>query len=107
MAVSCLLSPASWNATEGVPYSATVVPARAAHQPQIRLVHQRRRLQRLSRLLLGEAGGGELAELVIDQRQQLLGGQRIAGLGRLQDLRDFAHGQVSIARAAWITILAG
>ena len=35
---------------------------------------QRRRLQRLPGLLLGELGRRQLSQLVIDKRQQLLGG---------------------------------
>jgi hypothetical protein len=30
------------------------------HQPQVRLMHQRRRVQRVARRLGGHAGGGEL-----------------------------------------------
>ena len=44
-----------------------------AHQPQIRLMHQGRRLQRLPRLLLGQLRRRQLPQLVIDQRQKLLG----------------------------------
>ena len=39
------------------------------HQPQVSLMHQRRRLQRLPRLLLGQLRGRQLPQFVIDQRQ--------------------------------------
>ena len=42
-------------------------------QPQVRLVDQGRRLQRLPGLFMGQALGGELAQLVVHQRQQLFG----------------------------------
>ena len=45
----------------------------ASDQPQVRLVDQGRGLERLPRLLLGQLLRGQLAQLVVDQRQQLLG----------------------------------
>jgi hypothetical protein len=43
---------------------------------------------------MGELLGGELAQLVVDQRQQLRGALRIALLDGGQDARDLvAHGQ--------------
>jgi hypothetical protein len=62
-----------------------LLSVRPRHQPQIRLVYQRRRLERLPRLLLRELLPREPAQLVIDQRQQLLGGLRIALLNGRQD----------------------
>ena len=47
-------------------------------QPEIGLVHQGRGLQRLPRLLLGQFLRGQLPQFVVDQRQKLLGGSRIA-----------------------------
>ena len=44
------------------------------HQPQVGLVDQGGGLKRLAGLLLGQFLGGELAQLVVDQRQELLGG---------------------------------
>src|SRR5438034_10431113 len=41
--------------------------SRPRYQPQIRFMHQRRRLQRMARLLVGELGRGELSQLVIDE----------------------------------------
>ena len=67
------------------------VPVPRPDQPQIRLMHQRRRLQRLPRLLLGQLRGRQLPQLVIDQRQQLLGGLRIALLDLRQDAGHIGH----------------
>ena len=61
------------------------------HQPQVRLVDQGRGLERLARLLLGQPLRGQLAQLVVDQRQQLLGGVRVALLDGGQDAGDLAH----------------
>jgi hypothetical protein len=47
-------------------------------QPYIRLVDQGGGLERLSGLLLCQVLGGELAQLVVDERQELLGGLGIA-----------------------------
>jgi hypothetical protein len=73
----------------------TAIPAlafRHLHQSQVRLVDQGRGLQGLARLLLGHAITCQLAQLVVDQRQQLRGGVRIALLDRRQDARDVSHG---------------
>lgn len=48
-------------------------------------------LQRLAGFLVGELLGGQLAQLVVDQRQQLPGGLRIAPLDGGQDARDIVH----------------
>ena len=61
---------------------AAAIPGRwrlsVRHQAQVRLVDQGRGLKRLSRLFLSQPLGRQLAELVVDQRQQLLGGRRVA-----------------------------
>ena len=49
-------------------------------------------LERLARLLVGQSCGRELAQLVVDERQQLLGGVRVALLDGGQDVGDVAHG---------------
>ena len=63
-------------------------PRLAADQPQVRLVDQGGGLQRLAGLLLGQLLGRQLAQLVVDQRQELLGGVRIAALDGGQDAGD-------------------
>jgi hypothetical protein len=64
---------------------------RRTDQSQIRLVHQSSRLQRLPRFLLRQSRGGQFAELVVDKRQQLLCGLRIARLDLTQNLSDVVH----------------
>ena len=63
----------------------------ASDQPQIRLVDQGRGLERLAGLLLGQPLGGQLAQLVVDQRQELLGGLGVAVLDGREDARDVVH----------------
>ena len=54
-------------------------------------MHQGRRLQRLARPLPGQLLRGQPAQLIVDQRQQLRGGPRVARLGRRQDAGHVAH----------------
>jgi hypothetical protein len=61
------------------------------HKPQIRLVNERRRLQRLSGFFVSELLGRQLAQVLKDERQQLRRGLRITGLDRLQDSRHLVH----------------
>ena len=63
----------------------------AADQPEVRLVDQGGGLEGLARLLVGQPGGGELAQLVVDEREQLGRGLRVAGLDGGQDLGDVGH----------------
>src|SRR5262249_10328579 len=44
------------------------------HEPKVGLVHQSSSIERLARLFTGQPLPGELAQLVINQRQELLGG---------------------------------
>ena len=60
-------------------------------------MHQRRRLQRLSRLLMGQLLPGQAPQFVIDQRQELAGRGRIAGFDLRQELCDVRHGPPSIS----------
>jgi len=53
-----------------------------ADEPQVGLVHRRRGLERPAMGLTGQPGGGALAQLVADRRQELLGGLRVAPLDR-------------------------
>src|SRR5262245_24632497 len=61
------------------------------NQPQVRLMDQRGGLQCLARFFLSESLSGQLPQLVIDQRQQLLRGVGVALLDGGQDARDLAH----------------
>ena len=56
-------------------------------------MHQRRGLQRLARFLLGQLLRRKLSKLVIDQRQELIGGVRIAVFDGGQNTRDLMHDQ--------------
>jgi hypothetical protein len=74
------------------------VPARVpgpnlflADQSEVRLMGQRRGLQRLPRLLPREPPRRELAQLVVDERQELLRGVRVALPNGVQEARDFGH----------------
>jgi hypothetical protein len=59
---------------------AAIVPAsgRIAGQAQPGFVHERRRLEREARGVMRQARGGQFAQLLIDQGQQLGGGLRVA-----------------------------
>jgi hypothetical protein len=54
-------------------------------------MHQRGRLERLPRLLIGEPRRGQLPQFVIDQRQELLGSPRVALGGGVEDGGDLVH----------------
>jgi hypothetical protein len=60
---------------------------RLSNEPKVRLMHQRRRLQSLARLLTGQLHCGQLPQLFIDQRQQIFSGLRVALLDLGQDAR--------------------
>jgi hypothetical protein len=49
-----------------------------ADEPQVRLMYQRRGIERLARPLMGQFLGRQQAQLVVDQRQELLGGVLLA-----------------------------
>ena len=62
-----------------------------ADQAEVGLVHQGGGLEGLAGLLLRELPRGELAELVVDQGQELLGRLRVAVLDGREDARDVVH----------------
>ena len=73
---------------------ATMVPVVAtggANEPEVGFVNESRWLQGVPRRLVGRPGGGEAAQLVVDQRQEPGGGVRDALADCVQQLRDFAH----------------
>ena len=61
------------------------------NKPEISLVNQRRRLQCLPRLLLVEPLPRQLAQFLVNQRQKLLRGVRIALLDGGQDAGNVGH----------------
>ena len=74
-------------------------------QAQVGLVDQGGGLERLPRFLVGQLLGGQLAQLVIDQRQQLRGGVGVALLDGGQDARHFRHGRHRTRREKPLTVL--
>jgi hypothetical protein len=66
-------------------------PGTLADEPEIRLVHQIGKLEALPRVLAGELPGGESAQFLVDQRQDLLCGLHVAPLDRRRDVREVAH----------------
>ena len=62
-----------------------------AHQTQPGLVNQRGGLECLTGLFVGHLVRGKFAQLLIDQRQQFVGGSAIALLDGCQDVSDIAH----------------
>ena len=54
-------------------------------------MHQRRRLQRLPRLLLSQFSGRQPPQLFIHQWQQLLRRRRVAGFDLGEDAGDVGH----------------
>src|SRR4051794_27062111 len=66
-----------------------------ADEPQVRLMDQGRGVERLARLLVRQPLGGQLAQLIVDQGQELLGDLRVAGLDGREDAGDVVHGRRS------------
>src|SRR5262245_11394563 len=64
------------------------------HQAEVGLVDQRGCLQRLPRPLLGQLLGRQLAQLLVDQRQQLAGRVGAAVGDGVEHLRDVARGGI-------------
>jgi hypothetical protein len=60
---------------------------------EIRFMDQSRRLQGVARPLAGEALGGQPEQLLVDERQELLGGVGVSLLDGRQDARNVAHGR--------------
>ena len=56
------------------------------------LMHQRGGLQRLAGFLISHADNGQLAQLLIDQRQQLIGRLRLARFNGVEQLGNVGHG---------------
>src|SRR5262249_9128403 len=64
---------------------------RGADEPQVRLVDQGGRIERLPGLFAGQLLRGEAAQLVVDERQQFVRGKAIAGGERVQEMIDVCH----------------
>ena len=64
---------------------------RLIDEPQPRLVHERRGLQRMVRPLAGHPRRGEGAQFAVDKRQQRLDGLAVAAVDPLKQTRDFSR----------------
>jgi hypothetical protein len=74
--------------------TAATVPALvvlAVDEAQVGLVHEGGGLEGLAGLFLSQPGGGQAAQLFIDQREQFGAGAGIALLNGREDARDVAH----------------
>ena len=65
-------------------------------QAEVRFMHQGRGLKRLPGLFLRHPFSSQFAQFVVDQRQQLLCGVRVALLDGSQDAGDIGHGSARI-----------
>jgi len=66
-------------------------------QPQIRLMHEGRAIERLTRFLTCHLLVRQPAQLIIHQGQQLLCRLRLPRLNRAEDLREFVHADRGVA----------
>src|SRR5262245_21760461 len=95
LAAGVLNQDAPYRLSGGGEEMTAVVPVRllpTTDQTQVGFVNQGGGVERLARLLLGQLLRRQLAQLVVDQRQQLPGCVRIALLDRVEHLRDRVHG---------------
>ncbi len=65
-----------------------------ADQPQVGFVDQLGGLDGLPGCFVGQSPGGQTAQFVVNQRDQILGRFPLAPLNRLQDDGDVSHGCV-------------
>ena len=77
---------------EEVAAAAPVLVGLRSDEPDVGLVDQRRWLEGLPRLLVRQVCGGELAEFVVDEREQFGRGPGVARLDGIQELSDVGHG---------------
>src|SRR5262249_21777374 len=61
------------------------------YQPPVGPMDESRRLKSLSWLFLGEFLGGQLAQFIVDQGQELTGGVRVALLDGRQEVGNIVH----------------
>jgi hypothetical protein len=67
----------------------------AVNEAQVGFVHESGGLECQARLLVHQALRGQLAQFVVDKRQELLGGLRLASFDCTQNERDFGHSLTS------------
>lgn len=61
-------------------------------EPQVRLVDQGGRVERLTGLFVAQPLGRQATQLVVHERQQLARGPRLAPRDRIENARYVAHG---------------
>ena len=76
---------------EEVPAAVPELDLGRVYKAEIRLMDQRRRLEGLPRLFMGELRDGQLAQLVVNEWQELLGSMRIALFDPRQNARHVGH----------------
>jgi len=76
---------------EEVPAAVPAGTGLGADQPEIRLVNQGGGLEGVVGPLPGHAGGGELPQLVVHEREQVGRGLVVAGRGRVEKSRHKGH----------------
>ena len=74
-----------------VPPAVPVLGLLNVHQPQVSLMDKGRRLERLAGLLLRHLLCRQFAQLVVDQRQELLGGVGVTLIYGREDAGDVGH----------------
>ena len=62
-------------------------------KPDVRLMHRRSGLQRLPRLLVGQANSSQFSQLFVYKRKQLVRRVGIALLDLVEDLSNVGHGR--------------
>ena len=85
---------------EEVPPAVPVLGQVAADQPEVGLVDQGGRLERLARVLAPEPRGGELAQLGVDEREEFGGGLAVSGRRCVEQLGCLRHAVSIPARSS-------
>src|SRR5262245_17072030 len=79
------------RSSEKMPAAAKALLILSPDKSQIRLMNQGRRLEGLPRLFLSQFGECQLAQLFVNQRQELLGALPIALVNAVQNARHVGH----------------
>jgi hypothetical protein len=96
---------ASAAAAKKCPRAGPVLVLRTG-EPQPGFVNEGGGLKCLARGFVRHFARGELAQFVVNQRQQLRRGTRITGLGGIQDFLDVSHGPEPESKISPIPIFA-
>src|SRR5205823_6102090 len=85
---------------EEVPAALPAVLVGGADQAEVGFVDQGGGLEGVAGRLGGHPGGGEFAQLIVDEREQVGGGTAVPGRGRVEQSADVGHGGNCTAGAA-------